>query len=360
MLRKLILYEKFNHPAYYLTFSNSSSITSCGPKNFPNMSLVVQKRQNGRHACERCRAAKARCVTDTLEEHGKCRKCQAAEVPCEWKAIAKTRNRKRTDVRVSELERQLSSLTAALNNQISTMSTESPIMETTQAEVDTGHSSSASAPPLTPSVAFFVDPSHEDVETHNDTAVHRSQAASISPQNHLSAVSSPTRSKHHNLSTDSRQKAIEAFVLHLLPQCPVVAISADLRLAQLDASRPFMTNAIVAAGCSISQPASFASMHHQNVVELSQAVMIEGQKSIDLVQALLISAIWSHPPENLSNLNIYQWTHMACTMALELGLGGRASIHASQQDVSSLSQDASNPNLERFRTMFGVYIMCSR
>jgi hypothetical protein len=101
-------------------------------------------------------------------------------------------------------------------------------------------------------------------------------------------------------------------------------------------------------------------MHDKNIALLSQAVVVEGRKSMDLLQALLVTATWACPPDDLSNLNIYQWSHMACTMALELGLGGRTSLHAQAQSVQDFATNPSEAIMEKYRTMFGIYITCSR
>lgn len=313
------------------------------------MSDGPEKRNIGRHACEACRKAKIRCLIDTLEEHGRCRKCYTSGIECEWKAISKTRNRKRTDVRVSELERQVSSLTAALQNSTTATTPDRTPLRETGYEVDT-ENLGATIMTNPQQTLSGTEVSHASLEEDFDVS------NSYAPASGLPAMNI----QQGELSESAKKQLLEAFETQLLPQCPVVTILSNLPLSQLEESRPYLTRAVLAAGSSVARPGFFQELHHRNITLLSQAVLIEGQKSLDLVQALLITSIWSYPPESLAKLSIYQWAHMACTMALELGLGGRSSLHAHQQDIGAFLQNASEPMMERYRTMFGVYIMCSR
>ena len=48
--------------------------------------------------------------------------------------------------------------------------------------------------------------------------------------------------------------------------------------------------------------------------------MCSGEKSLELVQALLVTVTWYWPPEHFEELNFYQLSNIAMTMAIDLGL----------------------------------------
>lgn len=314
-------------------------------------SRPVPKRVTGRHACERCRKAKIRCLTDTLESHGRCRKCYSNGLDCEWKEISKTRNRGRANARVADLERQLSSLTAAVDGMINRTSPHRPSDQDDGSEVlHTPATTSLSSDQLR-NATINVPPYPVD----SSVLGHHQQSP-----NQSCMVWSTEPLQANTFSAEAKGNLVETFITKMLPHYPVISIPKDVPLEELEASKPFTMQAIITTACSISEPQSFRTMHDRNVAMLSKAVVVQGRKSIDLLQALLITATWACPPENLSDLNIYQWSHMACTMALELGLGGRVSLQAQAQDVAEFAATRSDASMEKYRTMFGAYLTCSR
>ena len=113
--------------------------------------------------------------------------------------------------------------------------------------------------------------------------------------------------------------------------------------------------------------------------------LVDSEKSLELVQALLISAVWYHPPNKFGQLKYYEYIHMAATMAMDIGICTRPVPHRSRFGNPSEGrdgrksqlhplEDASNPDLsmtprsrgsspdtgslESRRTLIGVYSLC--
>ncbi|PNP39595.1 hypothetical protein TGAMA5MH_08614 [Trichoderma gamsii] len=324
------------------------------------MTASKASRSIGKHACQACRRRKTRCYTDTLKESGKCRRCQAQVIDCEWKEISKTRNRTRTGSRITDLEEKIVSLTAAMNN----------LDKNTVLDGSVGDSADGSH---SPNSLHQYESTLDSGSTENtglvtsDTNVLPIVNSSGLPLRRLVNVShgkghssSESGSRTLNLTSATKTKLIRCFCNTLLPQYPVVRSVADMPFESLEEYRPHSTRAMITAACSVLEPQLFKDMHLQNTKSLAHVVYVQGHKSLDLLQALLITAVWGHPPIDLENLNISQWSHAACTMAMDLGFGGRTSWQAQNQDIAELSQDASEGMLERYRAMFGVYLTCSR
>ena len=312
------------------------------------MSHSTPKRVIGRHACERCRKAKVKCFTDTVDTVGKCRKCHTGGLECQWKEISKTRVRTRTNARVHDLERQLTSLTAAMDDIRNETRPDSNSHDEEQFNTQPRPSSNSNYTPAT---------------ITDDTSSASAPFAQSWDEPHPPHVPPGWLPEYHqinNFSGETKSNLIRTFALNLLPQYPVLLIPSEPLLDELEAAMPFTTNAVITAACSVSEPRWFKAMHHNSVTMLSQAVLVEGRKSMDLLQALLVTAVWACPPDDLDNLNMYQWSHIACTMALELGLGGKTSLQAQAQHVNEFAADPSEGTMQRYRTMFGVYLSCSR
>ncbi|KAL6886785.1 hypothetical protein GGI43DRAFT_418359 [Trichoderma evansii] len=317
-------------------------------------------RSIGKHACQACRRRKTRCYTDMLKENGKCRRCQAQEVDCVWKAISKTRKRIHTGSRIAELEEKIVSLTAALNN----LDKNNTYDDSVRDSPDDSHSSSGFhrfGSTLDSEVTENTGPVAPDANvlpTINSTRRPSRRLASVRHgKRHDSSESDPEPLK---LTSATKTRLLRCFFNTLLPQYPVVRSVANLSLESLEEYRPYSTSAMITAACSVLEPRLFKDMHTQSTKTLAHVVLVQGHKSLDLLQALLITAVWGYPPTDLDHLNISQWSHAACTMAMDLGFGGRISWQAQNQDIAELSHDASDSMLERYRAMFGVYLTCSR
>ncbi|KAM0451033.1 hypothetical protein ACHAPV_010252 [Trichoderma viride] len=316
------------------------------------MTVSKASRSIGKHACQACRRRKTRCYTDTLKENGKCRRCQAQKIDCEWKEISKTRKRTRTGSRITELEEKIVSLTAAMNN-------------LDKNNVFGGSVGDSSDDSHSPNSLHRYESTLDPRSTENaglvasDTNVLPAVNSSGPPPRRLAKVSYgkdhsslESGSETLKLTSATKKKLIRCFCNTLLPQYPVVRSVAGMPLEDLEEYRPYSTSAMITAACSVLEPRLFKDMHLQNTKSLAHVVHVQGHKSLDLLQALLITAVWAHPPTDLEHLNISQWSHAACTMAMDLGFGGRTSWQAQNQDIAELSQDASDSMLERIAISF--------
>lgn len=88
-----------------------------------------------------------------------------------------------------------------------------------------------------------------------------------------------------------------------------------------------------------------------------EQAMIFGRKSLDLIQAALVLATWSHPPDRFQDLNFGQFVNIAATMVIDL----RSSNDKRHQIPSSDSEAAQTGEyLEAARTFSACYLLCSR
>src|SRR3954465_2255938 len=65
-------------------------------------------------ACEACRISKVRCLMNPDASSSQCQRCAKANRTCIFAPPAKRRQRKRTDVRVTELEKEIQQMRSLL------------------------------------------------------------------------------------------------------------------------------------------------------------------------------------------------------------------------------------------------------
>jgi len=56
------------------------------------------------------------------------------------------------------------------------------------------------------------------------------------------------------------------------------------------------------------------------VTRISHVFFVQGEKSLELIQSLLLMILFYYPPNGSRQGQYYQYAHIAATMAFELGL----------------------------------------
>lgn len=115
-------------------------------------------------------------------------------------------------------------------------------------------------------------------------------------------------------ATELYQEYIDA----LMPQYPAVPLSCTA--VELRSNKPILFLAVLAASSGASDPSLHRRLNQEIQRVYATKVSIQGLKSLELVQSLLISILWTYPPEKFEDLKFHQQIHMAATMALDLGL----------------------------------------
>ena len=261
-----------------------------------------------KHACERCRTSKLKCTLGSVKDTGKCDRCLKTRSECIFEPLASRQRRKRTDARVTSLEKELNSMKSMLNNLQDSRS----VSEQEQASLS----------------------KHMEL---------------VSMDNAYSLASENTDTAFQDLIPESlAAQLFKDFVDRVLPQYPLVEIPDSFD--DTCRSKPRLVLAAIAAASSAQDPDLFKKLHSHAAREIIEAAVFRGEKSVELVQSIMILAIWYCPPDDVRTLTFYQWFHIAGTMAMQLGLGG----HTNQRDLQLLSN-----KLEHWRTMFSVYECCS-
>ncbi|SPN96798.1 related to cercosporin resistance protein [Cephalotrichum gorgonifer] len=311
-------------------------------ENEPSQHAEDAKRSR---ACEACRGLKVRCE---MAEEGPCRRCRKAGRRCVVTVRSRGGERqKKTDTRVADLERKIDALAATLQARGgSEHASASPVVAHGGGGAQRERTEGGDAPSLL--VLSKDDSIEKTLLTHWGVTESQAPAAAGQKRKHSEAVPDPraggVASRPPNLRNPSpgddradivtrglitMERAEELFRKYnevMVPHFPAVVFPPGSTAAKLREEKPILFMAIMAAASSDTAP-----LQKLLVKELMQVfgdkVIVTGEKSLALVQAIFVSVAWYWPPEVFEELKFYQLAHIGIVMSIDLGLGRSGRSH---------------------------------
>ncbi|KAF2269952.1 hypothetical protein CC78DRAFT_529111 [Lojkania enalia] len=348
----------------------STSTQDQAPKKVPEQQL--------NRACEACRLSKVRCLMSPIPGSTQCQRCVRVGRACVFAPPAKRKQRKRTDVRVAELEREVKQMRSLLkSNQISPGESSDhdhePMAEEAE-EQEEHHEDESPVDGL--SHEKMITPGTQSSDWADDVKRGASRPdrmawtnsdGQISPYIRLDGGPKDSFSQtdldiidRGIISQDMAEELLDIYRKDLVQACPGVVIPNDWTASQLRAKKPALFHAVMAAA-SHSKGAGLANRLHEEVIYLyAKSLFIKGEKSIQQIQALLVTVAYYTPPNTPAQLQIFQYANMAAGMALELGLATKPRTHEQlpKRAIRSLQRISSAEELlENCRTILTLYIL---
>ncbi|EXJ87163.1 hypothetical protein A1O3_04122 [Capronia epimyces CBS 606.96] len=275
------------------------------------------KRARSSRACVACRRMKTRCEFDEALGNA-CKLCIRARRQCVMQSLPRRRRPKTTD-RVADLERKIDALTALLSNKESTKSTEA-----SPTAADTRNASQHQLSPSTQAPSAL------------DTLI-----ADVLNRGILDWSTACLAFDQYN------QKMCHFFPFIVFP----ATSTADIVKQQ----QPLLFFAIVTVALRLTQSNMATELIDMLAKDLSLRIMYNGERSLELVQTLLMYTLYYSKPKYARELNFNQIVHIASTMSLDLGLGRR-----SHKDSSAQTQDLNQlESLAGRRAWLGCYYLAT-
>lgn len=324
-----------------------------GPK-----SAVDQQASN--RACEACRAHKVRCLPNDSGSSKICQRCARTDRQCVFAAPQRRKQRKRTDTRVAELEREVSAMRTLFDRK--KPNPEEPTVSGQQLpkpelSSDSGGSSSGIASNSIPasSTDFSETPgswSIPNITTPPDQKDHSPPAYS-------------SNSDFIERGIMSMEEASQLFMSYnhdLAHHYPAVVFPPGVSAEEIRATKPTLFLAAVAAAAGKVDSRLYSVLNSEVLCAYAHRTVVQGEKNLELVEAMLITSIWYFPPGKFAQLKFYEYIHMAATMALDIGLGRNPK---SSRNRRRIDVEANSPNsdqvdgleLEKRRTFLACYMI---
>ncbi|KAJ5496221.1 Transcription factor [Penicillium fimorum] len=333
-------------------------------------------------ACEPCRQLKVRCDPDPAHPEGSCKRCAKARRTCVVTAPTRKRQKK-TDSRVAELERKIDALTATLHASHSTGALFSG--GAGQQASPTGQRDEQPAGRRwlggESKVAGIKRQHTGEVKDLSGGCWRRGIRGRIPTQaskhwrRPVAGDSAPPKHDAGNEFADMIDRGIvdyktasvafERYIHQMAPEMPFVVFPPGTTMGEVRRNKPYLFLAIIGAAIGVFNPDAQPILINEAYRVIAEHVVVKGQKSLELVQAIMVCAIWYLPPDNFEELKFYSLTHMAAVMAIELGLNRRISENRRAFNMireligkkpTSPTFDPEGP--EARRTWVGCYYLC--
>ncbi|KAL6708640.1 hypothetical protein ACN47E_002621 [Coniothyrium glycines] len=301
-------------------------------------------------ACEACRISKVRCLMNPDANSTRCQRCAKAGRTCVFAPPAKRRQRKRTDVRVTELEKQIQQMRSLLESSKDPRNGDS---EHDTASEQSDEQAESGTPPhvqgnSTTATTTSTIPSWDTTPAVKQTA-----------SNLLGSVENDILDRDI-ISEDLARELMDIWRNELASACPGITIPKDWTVMDVREKKPALFHAIMAAAAHSKGSALSDRLHEETVYLYARSAFIQGEKSVQAIQALLVTVSYYSPSKTPGQLQIYQWVNMASSMALELGLTSKPRTHEQlpRRAIRSL-QKISSPEelLEHCRLVLLLYIV---
>jgi len=146
------------------------------------------------------------------------------------------------------------------------------------------------------------------------------------------------------LSLDLAEQLFKAYNEWFVPHYPCVVFPPDCSIHQVRQDRPIIFLACLSVAAGMMAPDLHSTLSAEIIQVFANRVMLSNEKSLDLVQAFLVTSVWYFPPDSWGMLKFYEYVHMAASMGLDLGLNTRSQI----SDFK-----------DRARTLLSCYITCA-
>ncbi|PYH43614.1 putative C6 transcription factor (War1) [Aspergillus saccharolyticus JOP 1030-1] len=372
--------------------SQHRSDSTSGLDTFPGTSLD----HNDPHAdlrrpraCDACRQLKVRCEPDISHPNGTCKRCAKAGRTCIVTAPTRKRQKK-TDNRVAELERKIDALTASLQ----ASQDHGPVLQSVPMppprEEPTGrhwlaptHAVPHEPPPLKspPSMARRKR-SHSGDEKEATPATSRVSSPSEEQSIYNKAIRQWRALGYPSDSTtkDGSREAVdiidrglvnaeiaaEAFRRYneeMALLIPMVVFPKGTKMEDIRQKKPVLFHAITAVAVGTIQPQAQIPLINDFYRLIAEKVVVKGEKSLELVQSILVCCNWYTPPDNFEELKFYQLTHMAVTLAMDVGLYRKSMPRGKQMNlirniIAKKSSEVLDPDSpETRRTWLACYFV---
>lgn len=307
-------------------------------------------------ACEACRLLKVRCLPDSTSTSAICQRCKKSNRICIYAAPQKRRQRIRTDTRVAELEREIKAMRSLLTGGAESL-VESRRVEKESATVTAAQDVATTIIDFDSSTTLSNGDEKSSADGNNlsrQSSIPTSQTNTPEDGDGSStliqAVSVETRrSKDFGLlSGEMSNQLFESYNNDLVQHFPAVLFPKNICPDDVRKLKPVLFQAVVTAAACQLDSVLFGELFKEMTKVYADRIFINGEKSLELIQSLILTSIWYCPPDEScgpSNLHFYQYIHMAATMALDLGIG--------------LVVDQSVVTLDECRSLLACYLNCA-
>ncbi|KAL1966514.1 hypothetical protein VTN77DRAFT_4436 [Rasamsonia byssochlamydoides] len=265
-------------------------------------------RGGGPRACRTCAVAKAKCIPSGVDR-SKCERCSRLKKECvvQEQKVRRKRNAAPRQTRVAQLEQKLDDIVNLLKS-----SHDASSEDRSSKPSNPAYSAPSSTPSTTqtPSAVPFCRPLQEEC-LGEEVAAPISGPVAPKTQGHLQDGAHLQNGAISHISPKSDQDTyLSIFKTSMARHFPFVVIDDHHSAEELRLTKPFLLEVVLVAACY--KGSGRQTVLGKEIIEhLSRRMLFEGEKSLDLLQGLLVYIAWY--------LNLF-YTGLQMTNLLQLAI----------------------------------------
>lgn len=260
---------------------------SDSPDPPPNGRRQSERKPRGGNACLTCRRMKTRC--EYVDDSSPCKLCAKSNREC-VKAPPR-RKRRKTVARIADLEQRIQSLTSAL--------------------VDNG-----------PLDSKLLAGKPTDSITPSDSTGTAKPGSEPNPHARPASITPDVIDKGR-VDKVTAYAAFHRYREQMDQYYGFVPLPLDLDIDRYRRRKPLLFSTLVLAGINALRPDLVPAISDDILKSFAHRIVYRGERSLELVQCLLIYTCYHARTLAREHLTFYQNISTALTMALDLGLGRR-------------------------------------
>lgn len=161
-------------------------------------------------------------------------------------------------------------------------------------------------------------------------------------------------------------RVFDRYVTDMAPHLPAIVFDPGTVAATVRLQKPILfLSILVAASKGLLDLDVQEQLATLQLDIFADGIIRNGTKSLEIVQAMLLSTIWYRPPKRYDQMNFYQLTHIAAVMAIDIGLGKRLkktwrTMGPAFSDGRTSRSMFLTDTVEVRRTWLGCYFQCAK
>jgi hypothetical protein len=167
------------------------------------------------------------------------------------------------------------------------------------------------------------------------------------------------------LDLETASSAFVYFLTEMQQQLPLVVLQHNTSAAQCRIATPVLFLSILVVGSGRYQYNLQATLLDEFFKVVAHQIVYQGQKRLELVQALLVTWMWMPPPEKLEDMKLSMMAHLVASMIQDLRLKNvrrysateNTNLHSTFGEMR-VSVDEST-SIEGQRTLLGSFVACA-
>jgi hypothetical protein len=166
------------------------------------------------------------------------------------------------------------------------------------------------------------------------------------------------------MTPDVAERVFFRYVDEICPHFPAVPFPPGTTAAELREKKPLLFLSLLAASSHGSAEPLVSQDAQRELTkvlkdQLADIIWRNGEKSLEIVQALQVAVLWYRPPLHFEQHNFYMMVNCAAVMALDLGLGRKATPNVMKLSIGPFRRYHPNSSsIEARRTFLVCYYLC--